>query len=421
MTGDLFGSLEAVGAGGLAGATRQGAGIPAGWPTRGTAENAIRVSEINSMAREILETAFPSLWIAGEVSGWKRHTSGHCYFTLRDELAQLRCVMFRADAQRLPTMPEEGMEVRVLGTLTLYERRGDFQCVVRELEGVGAGGLWRLAFERLRARLEAEGLLDPARKRPIPRHPRTVGIVTSPVGAALHDILRVIERRAPWTRIVLCPAKVQGDGAAEEIARAIELFGQTRAADVLIVGRGGGSVEDLWAFNEEVVARAIAASPIPIVSAVGHEVDYTIADLVADLRAPTPSAAAEYVVPDRQAISRELDAVAGRLNAAVRRALAERRGELMLLQDALTDGIRSVCTRRNDRLAHIAARLEALSPLAALRRGYAVPLGEDGRILRRTSDFPEGRPFRLRVVDGNIHCTVTGRSVDFELDQTPDG
>src|SRR5690606_18450659 len=277
MTGDLFGSLEAVGAGGLAGATRQGAGIPAGWPTRGTAENAIRVSEINSMAREILETAFPSLWIAGEVSGWKRHTSGHCYFTLRDELAQLRCVMFRADAQRLPTMPEEGMEVRVLGTLTLYERRGDLQCVVRELEGVGAGGLWRLAFERLRARLEAEGLLDPARKRPIPRHPRTVGIVTSPVGAALHDILRVIERRAPWTRIVLCPAKVQGDGAAEEIARAIELFGQTRAADVLIVGRGGGSVEDLWAFNEEVVARAIAASPIPIVSAVGHEVDYTIA------------------------------------------------------------------------------------------------------------------------------------------------
>lgn len=421
MTGDLFGSTDAVDAGRVAGAARPGAGVPTTWPGSDAAANAIRVSEINALAREVLEAAFPSMWIAGEVTGWKRHTSGHCYFTLRDESAQLRCVMFRGDAQRLPTMPEDGMEVRVLGTLTLYERRGDFQCVVRELEGVSAGGLWRIAFERLRARLEAEGLLDPARKRPIPRHPRTVGIVTSPVGAALHDILHVIERRAPWTRIVFCPSKVQGDGAAEEIARAIALFGQTRAADVLIVGRGGGSVEDLWAFNEEVVARAIAASPIPVVSAVGHEVDYTIADLVADLRAPTPSAAAERVVPDREAISRELDAAAGRLATAVRRALAERRGQLMILQDTLVDGIRRVRAARGERLAHLAARLEALSPLAALRRGYAVPLGDDGRILRRTSDFPDGQPFRLRVVDGNIHCTVTGRSVDPDFYRTPDG
>lgn len=378
------------------------------------------VAEVNAAARELVEGVFPPLWITGEVANFTRARSGHCYFTLRDGNAQLRCVMWRDDALRLPTTPEEGMSVRALGRLTVYTQRGDFQASVTELVAKG-DGLWKLALERLRRKLEAEGLTDPARKRPLPRYPRVIGVVTSPSGAVFHDIVNVVRRRAPWTRVVLAGCRVQGDGAAADIAGAIRRLAAHGRAEVLIVGRGGGSAEDLWAFNEEVVARAIAASPIPIVSAVGHEVDYTIADLVADLRAPTPSAAAEYVVPDRQAISRELDAVAGRLNAAVRRALAERRGELMLLQDALTDGIRSVCTRRNDRLAHIAARLEALSPLAALRRGYAVPLGEDGRILRRTSDFPEGRPFRLRVVDGNIHCTVTGRSVDFELDQTPDG
>ncbi|HEX6940696.1 MAG TPA: exodeoxyribonuclease VII large subunit [Longimicrobiales bacterium] len=367
---------------------------------------AYTVSAVNALVRELLEGAFPPLWVAGEVSGWKRHTSGHCYFGLRDATAQLRCVMFRSDAQRLPTDPDEGMEVRVLGTLTLYERRGDYQLVVRELEAEGAGGLWRLAFERLRARLEAEGLLAPERKRSLPRCPATVAVVTSPVGAALHDILHVIERRAPWTRVIVSPAKVQGDGAAEDVARAIERVARAGVADVVIVARGGGSVEDLWAFNEEVVARAIAACPIPVISGVGHEVDVTIADLVADARAPTPSAAAEMAVPDGQALARHLEDLGGRLPGGLRQLLAERRGELMLLRTGLGRAVRDAVRRRRERLLQAAAKLDALSPLAALRRGYAVPLGDDGRVLRRAAEFVRGGQFRLRVVDGNVRCRV---------------
>src|SRR5690606_9758925 len=246
--------------------------------------------------------------------------------------------------------PEEGMQVRALGTLTVYERRGDFQLVVREIEGEGAGGLWRLAFERLPARLDAAGLLAPERKRPLPRFPAPVAVVTSPVGAALHDILTVLERRAPWTRVLISPARVQGEGAAEDIARALERVGRHGGADVVIVGRGGGSVEDLWAFNEEVVARAIAASPIPVVSAVGHEVDVTIADLVADLRAPTPSAAAEAVTPDGEALARQLEDRRIRLAAALRQRSAERRGELLFQRTALARAIRSAVRERRERL-----------------------------------------------------------------------
>ena len=380
--------------------------LPAFVAERRTSPRAYTVSAVNAMARRLLEGTLPPLWVAGEVAGWKRYASGHCYFSLRDASARLRCVMFRADAQRLPTDPEEGMEVRALGTLTVYERGGDFQLVVRELEGKGAGGLWRLAFERLRAKLEAEGLLAPERKRPLPRFPATVGVITSPSGAALHDILHVIGRRAPWTRVVFCPARVQGDGAAQELVRALRLFASVRMADVLIIGRGGGSVEDLWVFNEEVVARAIAASPVPVVSAVGHEVDLTIADLVADVRAPTPSAAAERVVPDGAAVGREVALLAARLGAAARRRVARGREELALLRDRLGETARAALRERERRLEAAAGKLDALSPLAALRRGYAVPLGPDGRILRTTHQFRPGAPVRLRVVDGRVDCTV---------------
>jgi len=378
------------------------------------AARAISVSALNRLARELLEGSFPAVWVAGEVSGWKRHTSGHCYFALRDAEAQVRCVMFRADAQRLPADPEEGMQVRALGTITLYERRGEYQLVVRELEGQGAGGLWRLAFERLRAKLEAEGLLAPERKRPIPAYPAVVGVVTSASGAALHDILHVIERRAPWTRVVLAPAQVQGEGAAQDIARAIGLFARAGVADVLIVGRGGGSVEDLWAFNEEGVARAIAASPVPVVSAVGHEVDVTIADLVADLRAPTPSAAAERVVPDRAALERDLRVRQARLVSGLERLLAERRGELDTLGAGLQRAIERRIREGRERMLRAAGRLEALSPLAALRRGYAVPLDDAGRVLRRVESFGVGRRFRLRVVDGSVECLVEKATPDEE-------
>lgn len=404
MTGDLFHGHDAGYGPGTAG--QAGHALAGGGVKPAVSGTAYTVSAVNALVREFLEGAFPPLWIAGEVTGWKRYPSGHCYFSLRDASAQLRCVMFRGDAQRLPTDPEEGMQVRALGTLTVYERRGDFQLVVREIEGEGAGGLWRLAFERLRARLDAEGLLAPERKRPLPRFPATVAVVTSPVGAALHDILTVLERRAPWTRVLISPARVQGEGAAEDIARALERVGRHGGADVVIVGRGGGSVEDLWAFNEEVVARAIAASPIPVVSAVGHEVDVTIADLVADLRAPTPSAAAEAVTPDGEALARQLEDRRIRLAAALRQRSAERRGELLFQRTALARAIRSAVRERRERLLRAAGKLEALSPLAALRRGYAVPLDEEGRVLRSVAGFTPGAGFRLRVVDGSVVCRV---------------
>lgn len=405
---DLFDAADLERSRSLARSVGRGARALAATGDPAASGQAYTVSAINALVRELLEGAFPPFWVAGEVTNWKRHPSGHCYFSLRDASAQLRCVMFRSDAQRLPTDPEEGMQVRALGTLTVYERRGDYQLVVRELEGEGAGGLWRLAFERLRAKLEAEGLLAPERKRPLPRFPTTVGVVTSPVGAALHDILHVIGRRAPWVRVILAPAKVQGDGAAEDVARAIASFEAVPEVDVLIVGRGGGSVEDLWAFNEEVLARAIAACPVPVISAVGHEVDVTIADLVADVRAPTPSAAAEFAVPDGRVVRRYLEDFDARLRAAVRQRVAERRGEVLLLADALTRAVRGVLRGRRERLAQVAGRLEALSPLAALRRGYAVPLDAEGRVLRGVASFAPGGAFRLRVADGSVDCRVDG-------------
>jgi exodeoxyribonuclease VII large subunit len=372
---------------------------------------AVSVSRVNALARELLEGALPPLWVAGEVTGWKRHTSGHCYFSLRDANAQLRCVMWRSEAQRLPADPDEGLAVRALGTLTVYERRGDFQLVVRALEASGAGGLWRVAFDRLRARLAAEGLLDPARKRPLPAFAGRIAVVTSETGAVLQDILHVLRRRAPWVRVQLCPARVQGDGAADSIACALELAGRG-GADLVIVARGGGSLEDLWAFNEEPVARAIAACPVPVISAVGHETDVTIADLVADLRAPTPSAAAERAVPDRGELAWRLTAAAERAAAGIRRGLHRRRDELDRRGAELDDGIAERLRRRRERLLRSAARLEALSPLAALRRGYAVPADAGGRILRGVAAFAVGAPFRLRLVDGSVDCTVAAIAPD---------
>lgn len=387
------------------------------------------VGALNALVRDMLEARVPPLWVEGEVTGWKRYGSGHCYFCLRDADGQISAVMFRADARRLPTQPDEGTRVRAFGRVSLYEKRGDFQLIVRQLEATGAGGLWRVAFDRLRRKLEAEGLLAAERKRALPAHPAVVGVVTSPVGAALHDILHVIRRRAPWTRVVLSPARVQGDGAALDIARAL---GRFKAAgvpvDVVIVGRGGGSMEDLWAFNEEPVARAIAACPVPVISAVGHEVDITIADLIADLRAPTPSAAAEHAVPDgallkqeliesKQRLARALQRYAAvrreriefhadRLERRMRLVVAARRDRLAWAQERLTQRTRRVVAARRASLARLAGQVDALSPLRALARGYAVPLGSGDRILRRRADFEPGAPFRLRIAEGTVDCRV---------------
>jgi exodeoxyribonuclease VII large subunit len=410
------------------------------------------VSELNGVLRAFLEDAFGELTVTGEVANWTRARSGHCYFTLKDESAQIRCVIWRRDAARLPVDPEEGMALRVRGRVTMYETRGELQLQVRELEADGGDGLWKLAFERLKGTLEREGLLDPARKRPLPRFPRTVGIVTSPTGAAIRDILTVIRRRAPWTRVLVRAARVQGEGAAEEIARALAVLAASGRVDMIIVGRGGGSIEDLWAFNEEPVARAVAASPVPVISAVGHETDVTISDLVADLRAPTPSAAAEAAVRDRAALAEALDRVRPRLarclraqaerrrlrldegarraTAGVRRTVELRRGALERIShrtvpaakallaprwtrvdrvgERLERAVRHGIGERRGRLAQAAARVEALSPLSTLRRGYAVPLSPEGTVLRRAQDFGTHPRFHLRVVDGRIECETLG-------------
>jgi exodeoxyribonuclease VII large subunit len=372
--------------------------------------------------------------VGGEVAGWARSRQGHCYFSLKDERAQLRCVMFSREASLLPTDPEEGMRVRAFGELTLYEARGDFQLVARRVEAEGAEGLWRLAFEKLRARLDAEGLLAPERKRPLPRFPACVGVVTSLGGAALHDILTVIRRRAPWTRVVVRGTRVQGEGAALEIAAAIEALAASGLPDVIVVGRGGGAVEDLWAFNEEPVARAISTCPVPVVSAVGHEIDVTISDLVADLRAPTPSAAAEAVAPDGELLRSALGRMPGRLARALRRAVERRQGvvadrlgslersmerRLAPLRQGLDRAgtrldwaARQAIERRRLALRSLAGRLDALSPLATLRRGYSVARTPDGRVLRAVTDFPAGMGFRLRVTDGTVHATSLGAAAE---------
>jgi exodeoxyribonuclease VII large subunit len=368
-------------------------------------------STLNAAARHLIEGVFPAVWVNGEISSFTRAKSGHCYFNLRDRDSQIRCVMWRPDARRLPTQPAEGMEVRALGKLTIYEGRGEFQLVVSELEARGEG-LWKLAYDRLRVKLEMEGLTSPARKRPIPPHPSCVGVVTSSAGAALRDVISVIRRRAPWTRIVLSAARVQGEGAADEVAAAIRRIGAAGCADVLIVGRGGGSTEDLWAFNEEAVARAIAESPVPVISAVGHETDFTIADLVADLRAPTPSAAAEAAVPDRASLRRELSELRERMGRCVGEQVAGCRERLFEARMDLRDARGRLVAGRRDRISALAGRLNALSPLSTLARGYAVPLDPAGRVLRRTTDFVPGAEFRLRVMDGSVTARVEGAEGD---------
>jgi exodeoxyribonuclease VII large subunit len=361
------------------------------------------VAQVNALVRELLEGSLPPLWVAGEVSGFKRYPSGHCFFTLRDQQAQLACVMWRESARALPTEPPEGMAVHAFGYPTIYERGGRFQFVVQEMAARGAG-LWRLALERLRRKLEGEGLLDPARKRPLPPYPVCVGVVTSPEGAAIRDIVTIVRRRAPWTHVHLYPARVQGDGAAAEIVAAIEAARKAARADVLIVGRGGGSLDDLQAFNDERVARAIAASPIPTISAVGHETDVTLADLVADRRAATPSAAAQLAVPDGQDLRRQLEAAGGRLMAALEGGIRRGAQKVERLEERLLDAMVVGLERRRRTVESLRQRLFALGPLKVLERGYAVALDADGRILRGVGAFHAGRQFTLRLRDGRVRA-----------------
>ncbi len=317
------------------------------------------VSELSQQIRNLLEKEFPDVWVVGEVSNFRAASSGHLYFTLKDESAQIRAVCFRNQARYLKFRPQDGISVIARGHLSVYETRGEYQLYIEYLEPAGLGAL-QLAFEQLKQKLAAEGLFDPGRKKPLPLLPRTVGVVTSPTGAVIRDILRVLRRRFRNMNVMLCPVKVQGEGAAEEIADGIKTLNRQTGVDVIVVARGGGSLEDLWAFNEEIVARAIAASKIPIISAVGHETDFTIADFVADLRAPTPSAAAELVVRGKQEFVIDLRTRAQRMSHIIRLSLSEARRRFTELR------MHRVFQTLQTRLGERAQRLDEL--IAALER-----------------------------------------------------
>ena len=366
--------------------------------------------------------------VRGELSNYKIHSSGHHYFTLKDEGAVISCVMFRSDAMRLRFRPETGMKVILLGRVSLFPKSGQYQIYVSHMQPDGVGDL-AVAFEQLKKKLSAEGLFDPARKKPLPRYPGTVALVTSPTGAAVQDMIRILGRRWPLARVLVCPVRVQGAGAAEEIAAMLDYVDGHDLADVIITGRGGGSMEDLWAFNEEIVARAIARCDIPVISAVGHEPDVTIADFAADVRAATPSNGAEIAVCDQSELRDALGQLTVRLTRAQDRrisALTDRLNRLKaspvmrspegaiqqreLLLELLRQRLEHAGTRRfqqeEQRLARLAGRLDALSPLKVLARGYALASREDGTVIRAAGELTPGEPIRLRLGQGSARCTV---------------
>ncbi len=392
----------------------------------------LRVSELTAGLRLLVEEAFEDVCIEGELSNFKRHTSGHCYFTLKDADAQLRGVMWRAFAQHVYFQPQDGMLVRVRGQISVYEQRGDLQVVARSMQLAGEGALQK-SFEALKRKLAAEGLFDAARKRALPVFPECVGVVTSGTGAALQDILTILGRRFPQVRVLVCPVQVQGLGAAESVAEAVDAFstlepGDPLRPDLLIVGRGGGSIEDLWAFNEEIVARAIHASSIPVISAVGHETDFTIADFVADVRAATPSMAAEMAVPDRRQVAAVVHTLHDTLAESVLTRIREHRQHVRSLTGSF--GFRrplDQLARQGERLAELRARLHRaaarsiaerrrgaealqgrlslLDPVAPLRRGYA-RVERDGGVVRSAKALAGGERVALRIHDGTRRARI---------------
>jgi exodeoxyribonuclease VII large subunit len=433
----------------------------------------LTVSQLTEQLRGVVEERFPAVWVEGEISNFRLYGSGHAYFTLKDDSAQLRTVLFRNRMRRIRFEPGDGQHVLAFGSLEVYAQRGEYQFVVELLEPRGLGAL-QLAFEQLKARLGAEGLFAESRKRPLPRFPRRIGMVTSPSGAAVRDMLRIIGRRFAGLSIVIAPARVQGEGAGREIAAGIADLNALGDVDVIIVGRGGGSLEDLWAFNEETVARAIAGSKVPVISAVGHEVDVTIADFVADVRAPTPSAAAELVVREKQALTDGLLDLRGRLERAMRRRLEHAQREATSLTgrrvlidparplrdlerrvddaarrlrhaavaalrrashrvDVATAGLRGqspfarlagdrhrlervdtrlageitrALVRSRHRLAALTGRLDSLSPLAVLGRGYSLTRTPAGDIVRDAARVRAGDAVDVLLARGRLECRV---------------
>jgi exodeoxyribonuclease VII large subunit len=386
----------------------------------------LSVSEVTARVKEVIacDDLLADVRVAGEVSNLSRPASGHLYFTLKDEGAQLRCVMWRSYAARLSRLPRNGDAVIARGRIDVYERDGVYQLYVEALVGQGIGDL-NAEFERLKQKLQAEGLFDAARKRPLPRFPRALGIVTSPTGAALQDILNVLRRRYPLLEVYLSPTLVQGEDAPEQIVRAIQRLNDAGCCDVILVARGGGSLEELWAFNDERVVRAIAASPTPVVSGIGHEIDYTLADFAADVRAPTPSAAAEIITPDINDLRLQVDAMSLTLTETMQARLTRARASLSTLQRALRllspfnqlarqrERLYEARTRLAAALAHrlavlrlrldgLRARLEGVGPLATLARGYAIVRDADGRTVRSVRAVQRGARLQITVADGSF-------------------
>ncbi len=378
--------------------------VPAASP-----EGAWSVSQLTSRARHLVERGFDRVWVRGEVTGFKRYRSGHWYFTLRDRRAQVRCVMWHRDNQSLPGAPDEGTEVFVEAQPTVWEERGDFRLTVKELLPTAVGGVWQLQLERAKAALKKDGLLDPARKRPLPRYPARIAVVTSPDGAALKDVITAVGRRWPSVEVWVVPTRVQGEGAERDLCAALARVNRLPAVDLVIVGRGGGSPEDLWAFNSERVARAVAAVQVPTISAVGHETDVALTDLVADVRAATPSAAAEVAVPDRAVALSTVRELARRLVKGLTGRTTLGKERLARTADRLSAAVQAQLERRAHQLQHCAAKLEALSPLKVLDRGYAVARDETGHVLKRAAHFSEDLIFQLTMADGDVRARTLKR------------
>jgi exodeoxyribonuclease VII large subunit len=363
------------------------------------------VSELTARIKATLEGEFPEVALRAEVSNVATPRSGHVYLVLKDDTAQIRAVLWKSDAQRLVFDLTDGLAVKVWGKLTVYAPRGEYQLTIHRIEPQGIGAL-ELAFRQTVARLQAEGLFDPARKRPLPRFPRRIVVVTSPTGAAVRDFLQVTGRRWPLTDLLIAATKVQGAGAVDEIIAALALANRVAGADLIVVARGGGSLEDLWAFNDEQVARAIAASRLPVISAVGHEIDVTVADLVADRRALTPSEAGEIGVPDLREVAQLLDRLGERIARAGRDRIDQTRLRLDSLSDRALRALRRTVDDRRNHLARLAAGLEALSPLAVLSRGYSLTFQDDNSLVHRADDVRQGDRIRTRLAAGEIHSQV---------------
>lgn len=367
------------------------------------------VSEVNQYLKQLLESQsdLHHIPVLGEISNFKRYQSGHCYFTLKDEKSALKCVMFKSSAARLSFEPQNGEKVVALGSISVYERDGVYQLYVTAMRRQGVGDLMQ-AYEALKEKLTKEGLFDESRKKPLPRLPRAIGIITSPSGAAVHDIITVSRRRNKGVKLILYPVSVQGEEAAGEIVRAIDFFHRHHLADLLIVGRGGGSIEDLWAFNEEPVVRAIAASEIPIISAVGHETDFTLSDFAADARAATPSQAAEIAVIDVAAYRNGIAFYWDKAAKLLEKEIHENAQLADSLQQELTQAMAAELDAKKHRLSLMAAKLSALSPLTVLSRGYSITTTAGHRAVQGVSDVSVGDTIRTTVADGTISSVVSG-------------